>query len=176
MASGIYKLTFEDGSIYIGKSIDIERRWKEHSNKFIKCTAAKDLQHKFNCYGEPEFDVLHECHPDHIDLLESIYIDRYWDRLLNTTRSNLVPDEDKIYLLERGGILEYSTAAHLRHMEAQTEKVQSLTNKIEEILDKDKFVKKLIEEKETLDYENELNKQEIRRLKNRNWFERLFNM
>lgn len=175
MDSGIYKLTFEDGSMYIGKSIDMLRRWKEHINKFQKGTAAKDLQHKYNNYGLPDHKILHKCHPDHVDLLESIYIDRYWDRLLNTTRSNLVPDHDKEHLLNNVALLEHSTAAHLRALLENWEKIDAAEERYEELLNRDEFIKDLLAEKETIDYANELNKQEIKRLKNRGFFDRLFN-
>lgn len=175
MDSGIYKLTFEDGSMYVGKSIDMLRRWKEHINKFQKGTAAKDLQHKYNCYGLPDHSILHICHPDHVDLLESIYIDRYWGSLLNTTRSNLVPDYDKEFLLEHAENLEFSTADHIRTLVRKINELEHSEEKYNNLLNRDEFVKNLQEENEDLWKAVALNKQEITRLKNRGFFERLFN-
>lgn len=85
MTSGIYQLTFPSGKRYIGKSIDMDNRWKQHYDKLSKGTAAKNMQYEFNTYGNFSTSVLFECHPDHLDLVEPLLIARC-NPELNTTR------------------------------------------------------------------------------------------
>ena len=74
MTTGIYQLTFSSGKRYIGQSIDVEARWKQHTDKFRKGTAAKPMQAEFHASGYPDADLLLECHKDHLDMMESMYI------------------------------------------------------------------------------------------------------
>lgn len=76
MTSGVYQLTFTDGNTYIGKSINIEERYKQHMNKFYKGTAAKPMQAAYNKCGAPNACIIRECHEDHIDVVESCFIAR----------------------------------------------------------------------------------------------------
>jgi len=76
MTSGIYTLTFSSGNNYIGKSVNIENRWKQHNDKLMKGTAASNMQAEFNKYGTPEGKVIFQCHADHIDLVEACFINR----------------------------------------------------------------------------------------------------
>lgn len=85
MTSGIYKLTFPSGRTYIGKSIDIDNRWRQHFDKFKKGTAAKEMQSEYNTYGKPVPEVIYECHPHHIDIMEAFFISRL-NPELNTSR------------------------------------------------------------------------------------------
>ena len=70
---GIYKMTNKiNGKIYIGQSIDIEKRIKEH---FWKATNTKDVSYNsaihqaIRKYGQENFtwEVLEECGIDVID-------------------------------------------------------------------------------------------------------------
>lgn len=82
MSSGVYRIQniIEDKN-YIGKSWNIERRWKEHittlkSNKHIN----SKLQSAFNKYGLDsfEFTILEEADkPELMDYFESYYIEKY---------------------------------------------------------------------------------------------------
>lgn len=131
MTSGIYLIKFNEHNTYIGKSNDIDRRWKEHVTKFQKGTAAKTMQNAYNCYGMPDFHILCECHQDHIDLMESIYIRNNWYRgLLNTTQPSEVPLEEENILRENEDLLNHSTAEHIRAMNSLDEVVKTLNNKI----------------------------------------------
>ena len=76
MASGIYKLTFASGKFYIGKSNDIEARWKQHWDSFTKGKHTKLMQAEFNIYGDYNREVLVYAHEDHIDILEETLIAR----------------------------------------------------------------------------------------------------
>lgn len=79
---GIYKITNNvDGKVYIGKSINIKRRWKQHindldNNKHIN----KHLQNAWNKYGKKnfKFELLFKSDDEkEIDQKESYYIDLY---------------------------------------------------------------------------------------------------
>ena len=94
MTSGVYQLTFPGGATYIGKSINIEERWKQHTNKMYKGTAAKNMQAAFNTYGAPMGRILRECHEDHIDVVESCFISRNQPTLNSDRPKDPFPDLD----------------------------------------------------------------------------------
>jgi group I intron endonuclease len=73
---GIYKITnLCNGKNYIGQSVDIERRWREH-----KCPSMRNkniyIQNAFKKYGIENFDfeVLQECTKEELNELEIKYI------------------------------------------------------------------------------------------------------
>lgn len=107
MISGIYLLKFiykGQEYQYVGKSVDIMRRFQEHVDSFIKGKAAKKLQTFYNLCGEPEFYIVQRCHPDHIDVLEAYYIDFFkGEYSLNTVKmsnpfTHVNPSEHSEYL------------------------------------------------------------------------------
>lgn len=78
---GVYKITNNvNGKIYIGQSISIQSRWKEHVNSLRRgdsnCTL---LQRAWNKYGEQNFtfEILEFCSADMLDDIEVKYIDFY---------------------------------------------------------------------------------------------------
>lgn len=98
MTTGIYRLNFGNRATYIGQSINVEARWKQHFDKFRKGTAAKKMQDAYNLYGFPEAGIIVECHKDYLDLLENflIYNDRqHSNNNLNATAS--VPEQGVDY-------------------------------------------------------------------------------
>ena len=83
MMVGIYKMTNKiNGKVYIGQSIDINKRIKEH---FWKATNEKDVSYNsaihqaIRKYGAENFDweVLEECNTDVIDEKEVQYIQQF---------------------------------------------------------------------------------------------------
>lgn len=81
--TGIYKITNQiNGKSYIGQSINIDKRIKEH---FWKATCEKDksfnsiLHIAIRKYGAEQFiwEVLEECSVDIIDEREKYYIEKY---------------------------------------------------------------------------------------------------
>jgi hypothetical protein len=84
MTSGVYELKFGNDS-YIGKSIDIEARWKQHYDKLHKGTSARPMQEAYARNGIFSPSILYKCHEDHIDLMESFFIARA-KPTLNTSR------------------------------------------------------------------------------------------
>lgn len=77
--SGIYKITINDYYIYIGQSVDVKSRCKQHlrelkQNKHYN----KRLQSVFNKYPNSiKFEILEECEIDKLDEREMFYIDYY---------------------------------------------------------------------------------------------------
>lgn len=61
MSSGIYCLLFGNTKYYIGKSTDVNRRYKEHIKALNNNTSFKNLLLAFNTYGYPEFLILETC-------------------------------------------------------------------------------------------------------------------
>lgn len=73
MTCGIYKLQF-GSSFYIGKSVNIEKRWEQHWDSLVKGTASKKMLEAFSRCSEPMGTILLECHPEHIDVMEGYYV------------------------------------------------------------------------------------------------------
>lgn len=96
MKTGIYKLTFPGGASYIGKAVNIDKRWEQHSRSMNNGTSAKPLQNEYNAYGEfPIGTILTECHREHLDVLEDHFISSY-KPILNT----VIPEYSDSYILE----------------------------------------------------------------------------
>lgn len=78
---GVYKITNNiNGKVYIGQSINIQNRWKDHVNtlnrKDSSCTL---LQRAWNKYKQENFsfEILELCSEDELDNVESKYIEFY---------------------------------------------------------------------------------------------------
>ena len=78
---GVYKIVNNINSkVYIGQSINIKARWKDHINslnrKDSRCTL---LQRAWNKYGQENFsfEILELCSEDMLDEIEIRYIDAY---------------------------------------------------------------------------------------------------
>lgn len=169
MNSGIYKLTFPDGSIYIGKSVDIPKRWSQHTKALTKGTHTKRMQDVYNKYGTPKYEVIFECHPDHIDILETYFINRYWsDTILNTTKPADISDEGHRILEQCADFVwDMSTFEHIQKWSDALDTIEELERTVECSEDAQVLLKleKMLAE----------SKEEIRRLNNRGFFARLFN-
>lgn len=95
MISGIYRFDFSDGSYYIGKSENIENRWKTHIREMESGRHTKAIQATYNSCGLPQFSIIRLCHKHHIDILESYYINLHWSNdILNSTRPNVLSIEE----------------------------------------------------------------------------------
>ena len=133
MNSGVYELKFASGRTYIGKSINITERFKQHMDKFRKGTAAKAMQNEYDHYGPPDINVLVLCHPDHIDNVESWLIDRN-NPELNTTRppnpfSNVNNIEEVL------GMLHMSRVEHINQIAALDNECAKTCNLVTELND-----------------------------------------
>lgn len=75
MTCGIYLLTNKiNGKVYVGQSVNIERRWREYRRKVS--AAQRRLYRAFEKYGVSAFafEVIEECAPEHLDAYEDVYI------------------------------------------------------------------------------------------------------
>lgn len=77
--SGIYKITINDYYIYIGQSMDIERRWYTHLNKLKRNRHQNTkFQNVFNKYPNTiKFEIIEECDVDKLDNKEMFYIEYF---------------------------------------------------------------------------------------------------
>lgn len=88
---GIYKITNKiNGKVYIGQSIDIERRWKEHIQRDRTNTSLIHLA--IIKYGKDnfDFDIIEECSQSELNEKE-----QYWIKYYNSFENG--------YNLTRGG-------------------------------------------------------------------------
>lgn len=81
--TGVYKITSPTGKIYIGQSIDIERRLLNY--KANRCANQKRLYHSLMKYGfnDHAFEVLKECEESELNSIE-----RYYQDLFNSSGKN----------------------------------------------------------------------------------------
>lgn len=80
--TGIYIIrNIVNNKVYIGQSIDIERRWKEHKRKYQYENERKNsyLYNAIYKYGIESFsfDILEECDKDKLNEREIYYIQKY---------------------------------------------------------------------------------------------------
>lgn len=99
MTIGIYKLNFNDGSFYIGQSINIEKRYTDHCYDLSKGKHYLKLQNKYNELTElPLLEILLECDLKELDQNEDECIE-IWDATnkgLNTLeKANELPKGHK---------------------------------------------------------------------------------
>lgn len=73
---GIYKITSPTGKIYIGQSIDIERRWLDHKSCYEKFPLQNSI--KKHGFENHKFEIKEECS---IELLNER--ERYWQEFYN---------------------------------------------------------------------------------------------
>lgn len=72
MTIGIYRLKFKNtDKCYIGQSIQIETRYKQHINSMRKGIANPKLVLAYNTYGIPELDILCECLAEELNKTEN---------------------------------------------------------------------------------------------------------
>lgn len=77
---GIYKITNPKNKIYIGQSVNIEKRWKRYKQL---CHSDLNGQHllyrSFIKYGiqAHKFEVVHVCDKEMLNMLEKYYVDLY---------------------------------------------------------------------------------------------------
>ena len=101
---GIYKITnLINGYSYIGQSVDIKRRWRNHKNfAFDSQNKSYDtpLYRAFRKYGIENFsfEVLQECTKDELNMLERKYIEEF-DTFFNGYNLTLGGDSSKYSLV-----------------------------------------------------------------------------
>jgi hypothetical protein len=125
MKSGIYILKFDSGYSYIGKSVDISARYKQHLNSLRRGNHTSELQSHYKVWGVPSCEVLELCHPDHLDVLERSWISRGVN-LLNTVYPD-VPEHDS-WVRSYSHVLENSTGSLLKYMAETQSELKTLRN------------------------------------------------
>ena len=73
---GIYKITSPGGKIYIGQSINIQRRFRCYKALWKNCKLQRRLYYSFVKYGvnNHKFEIIHECTKEQLNELEEDYI------------------------------------------------------------------------------------------------------
>lgn len=74
---GIYKITSPSGKIYIGQSVNCEKRSKDY--KMLRCKSQRKLYHSLKKYGWEAhvFEIIKECSIEELNTLEKYYVDLY---------------------------------------------------------------------------------------------------
>lgn len=68
MTCGIYLLRFKGTDrVYIGQSVNIEKRIRQHYNNLRKQKATYKLNEAFSLYGLPDYEILLECSIEELD-------------------------------------------------------------------------------------------------------------
>lgn len=85
--TGVYKITNPKGAIYVGSSIDIERRWKQY--KYLRHNEQRKLKNSFLRYGieNHTFEVICECHQDVLLEREAFFCHKF--NVLDRSNLNL---------------------------------------------------------------------------------------
>lgn len=116
MTSGIYQMNFSHKAYYVGKSQDIQHRWKQHTDSFEKGTASKSVQQAYENFGLPEFNVVLECHKDFLDYMEAYFISIQSEHpnCLNTTIPKLDSAVDYLWLMNNQHLMQHSMPSMLK--------------------------------------------------------------
>ena len=188
MASGIYRLTFSSGKYYVGKSLDLETRWRQHFNKFATGKAARPMQLEYDRCGLPQTEVIFYCHRDHIDILEELLIDQLkGPNMLNTTYPQVTrTDETAILINKSHDLLHLSTFEHLELLHRVESKITEIREQKQEsdaaleamraegyIMNSDYI--DIVDAATELTQQLERKQTELERLQKLSWWDRLFN-
>ena len=105
---GIYKITSPSGRIYIGQSIDIQKRWNQY--KYNSCKSQTKLYNSLKKYGweNHKFEIIEECSKEELSNRE-----KFWEStiekkcLLNIIECGKTPPKNnKQSFIERYGAKE----------------------------------------------------------------------
>lgn len=91
MKTGIYKIVSPDGHIYIGQSIDIEKRFAQHRRNRDK--GYNKLKSSLKYYGayNHTFYIIEECNFDDLNMREAYWIKHYTDKGCHILNSSSAP-------------------------------------------------------------------------------------
>lgn len=92
MTIGIYKLNFlGTDKVYIGQSVNIEDRFRQHARFMRSGKAARKLQKAHDLYGMPSIEVLVECSIEELNSLENeaIHIFNSFNNGLNSLENSM---------------------------------------------------------------------------------------
>lgn len=93
MMIGIYKITNPKNKIYIGQSINIEKRFGNYKN--LRCEKQRKLHSSLKKYGveNHKFEVIHECSENELNDIERYYQELY-NVIVNGLNIQLVKSSD----------------------------------------------------------------------------------
>ncbi len=78
MKTGIYLLKFNGiDKVYIGQSVDIDRRYTIHLRKLKQGSANTTLQKAYKLHGKPLLEIVHLCDRSLLNIKEKEYFDKY---------------------------------------------------------------------------------------------------
>ena len=82
---GIYKITSPKGRVYIGESVNIDRRWRNYKC-LSNCSGQRRLLNSFKKYGVEShvFEIIEECEVDELKCRE-----RYWQDFYDVLNGGL---------------------------------------------------------------------------------------
>jgi chromosome segregation ATPase len=136
MASGIYQLTFNNSQTYVGKSVDLERRWQQHTDKLSKGTAAREMLQAYYASDHyyPRAEVLLESHADLLDEYENYFINLLQPSL-NTQRPPPRTEQEQLALIRHAneGRAHYSVPTIMIALENVNCKTVELEDKVEQL-------------------------------------------
>lgn len=92
MTCGIYKLNFAGtDKVYIGQSVDIEDRFRQHLRFMRKGMSPKKLQAGYDKYGAPALSIIATCTTEELDSFEDEAIDIFdsYNNGFNSLQSSL---------------------------------------------------------------------------------------
>jgi len=122
---GVYKITSPSGKIYIGSSIDINKRWVSY--KTLNCYSQRKLYNSLKKHGVENhtFEILTECDIDNLLEFESYYGNLY--NVLGDGGLNCkLPNKDDKYksVREESKILMSISSTGIRHTEKTKQKIR----------------------------------------------------
>lgn len=136
MDSGIYRLTFANGDTYVGKSLHLRTRWRQHYDKISKGSAAKNMMEAYYMSGKrlPDAEVLLECHPDVLDVYENYFINAL-EPVLNTQIPDLKTENEQWALIRHmeAGSAVFSIPTMLLALENLNSKTLDLEEELEKV-------------------------------------------
>ena len=76
---GIYKITSPSGKVYIGKSVDIDNRWRKYTT--LNCKTQRKLYNSLLSHSPDNhtFEILEECEENQLSLMEYTYYQKHVD-------------------------------------------------------------------------------------------------
>lgn len=78
MKTGIYLLSFPNtNQVYIGQSVDIEKRFSQHKNAMLKNKSVPKLQKAYDTYGMPRCVILAIGLAEELNTWEAYYIKQF---------------------------------------------------------------------------------------------------
>ena len=180
MTSGVYEMNFKDKAFYIGQSINCEQRWQQHVEKMQQGKASKLMQTAYNQAGMPQFRVIIKCNKDYLDVLETYFIHHQlqFQNCINTAVPALDKTIDYEWLLSNPDLLHHPATHVLKVAVENAGELKQLRDQYNEDYMKIKLKQERDENAHLVPiYHEQLHRAHLKiaELKNRSWFQRLFN-